>query len=152
MLMSTRACRIVALILGTSAAHCVEAQKALQRSDMAAETPAAPMRNRVASSAPASSGEGPSLIRRLDNSTITSAEAERTVTQLMKAAEVTGAGIAILNDGKIVYLKAYGLRDTQKNLPLTVDSIMSVASLSKAAFAYMTTAPHILGGFSLAHV
>ena len=56
----------------------------------------------------------------------------------MKAAEVTGAGIAIINNGKIVYLKAFGSRDTEKNLPLTVDSIMSVASLTKAAFAYMT--------------
>jgi CubicO group peptidase (beta-lactamase class C family) len=55
----------------------------------------------------------------------------------MKAAEVTGAGIAIFNNGRLAYLKAYGFRDTQKNLPLTVDSVMSAASFSKVAFGYL---------------
>ena len=76
-------------------------------------------------------------IRRLDGSTITSAEIDRSVAELMKAAEVTGAGIAIFNHGEIAYLKAYGFRDKEKNLPLTVDSIMSGASFSKVAFAYV---------------
>jgi CubicO group peptidase (beta-lactamase class C family) len=34
-------------------------------------------------------------------------------------------------------LKAYGARDKEKNLPLTVDSVMSAASFSKVAFGYM---------------
>jgi CubicO group peptidase (beta-lactamase class C family) len=76
-------------------------------------------------------------VKRLDGSTITTAEIDSTVAQLMKAAEVTGAGIAILNDGKISYLKAYGFRDKEKNLPLTVDSVMSAASFTKVAFAYL---------------
>jgi CubicO group peptidase (beta-lactamase class C family) len=54
----------------------------------------------------------------------------------MKAAEVTGAAIAILNDGKVVYTKAYGFRDKKKNVPLTTDSVMSGASFTKATFAY----------------
>ena len=76
-------------------------------------------------------------IRRLDGSTITSAEIDRSVAQLMKAAEVTGASIAIFNHGEITYLKAYGFRDKEKNLPLTVESVMSAASFSKVAFAYL---------------
>src|SRR5262252_10197425 len=76
-------------------------------------------------------------IRRLDGSTITSAEIDRSVAELMKAAEVTGAGIAIFNHGEITYLKAYGFRDKEKNLPLTVESVMSAASFSKVAFAYL---------------
>lgn len=76
-------------------------------------------------------------VRRLDGSTITSAEIDRSVAALMGAAEVTGAGIAIFNHGEIRYLKAYGFRDKEKNLPLTVDSIMSAASFSKVAFAYL---------------
>jgi len=76
-------------------------------------------------------------IRRLDASTITSAEIDRSVAELMKAAEVTGAGIAIFNHGKIAHLKAYGFRDNEKKLPLTVDSVMSAASFSKVAFAYL---------------
>jgi CubicO group peptidase (beta-lactamase class C family) len=55
----------------------------------------------------------------------------------MEAAHVTGAGIALFHHGKVAYLKTYGLRDTEKNLPLTPDSVMTSASLSKTAFATM---------------
>ncbi len=58
---------------------------------------------------------------------------DATAAQLMQAAHVTGCGIAIFHGGKIAYLKAYGLRDS--GLPLTPDSVMTSASLSKAAFA-----------------
>jgi CubicO group peptidase (beta-lactamase class C family) len=78
-----------------------------------------------------------STVTRLDGSTISAAEIDATMTRLMKAGEVTGAGIAILNHGKVAYLKAYGFRDKEKNLPLTVDSVMSAASISKVAFAYL---------------
>jgi CubicO group peptidase (beta-lactamase class C family) len=78
-----------------------------------------------------------STVTRLDGSTISAAEIDATMTRLMKAGEVTGAGIAILNNGKVAYLKAYGFRDKEKNLPLTVDSVMSAASISKVAFAYL---------------
>lgn len=74
---------------------------------------------------------------RLDGSSITPAEIDATVTRLMRAAEVTGVSVAIFNGGKIVYLKAYGVRDKEKNLALTEDSVMTAASFSKAAFAYM---------------
>lgn len=86
-------------------------------------------------------------IERLDGTTITPAEIDATVSRLMKAAEVPGLGIAVLNDGKIVYLKAYGVRDKEKNLPLTVDSAMYAASFSKSAFAYMVM--HLVGNGSL---
>jgi CubicO group peptidase (beta-lactamase class C family) len=79
----------------------------------------------------------PSEVTRLDGSTLSAAEIDATVTRLMKAAEVTGAGIAVFNRGKIAYMKAYGFRDKEKNLPLTVDSVMSGASLSKVAFGYL---------------
>jgi len=76
-------------------------------------------------------------VTRVDGSNISPAEIDATVTRLMKAAEVPGAGIAIFNDGKIAYLKAYGFRDTEKRLPLTVDSVMTAASFTKVAFAYL---------------
>lgn len=78
-----------------------------------------------------------STVTRLDGSTISTAEIDVTMARLMKAAEVTGAGVAILNHGKVAYLKAYGFRDKEKNLPLTTDSVMSAASISKVAFAYL---------------
>jgi CubicO group peptidase (beta-lactamase class C family) len=61
----------------------------------------------------------------------------------MRAAEVTGVGIAILNHGKVAYLKAYGFRDKEHSLPLTADSVMTAASFTKAAFAYMAICPAI---------
>lgn len=84
----------------------------------------------------AATGQQPA-IHRLDGSTIAPAEVDSTVTRLMKAAEVTGVGIAIFNDGKIAYEKAYGFRDTEKKLPLTEDSVMTAASFSKVAAGYM---------------
>jgi CubicO group peptidase (beta-lactamase class C family) len=80
---------------------------------------------------------GPSPVARPDGSTITAAQIDETVNQLMQSAHVTGVGIAIFHGGKIAYLKAYGMRDTEKGLPLTADSVMTSASLSKAAFATM---------------
>jgi len=78
-----------------------------------------------------------SRIERLDGSPISPAEIDATVTRLMKAAEVPGTAIAIFNNGKIAYLKTYGMRDTEKNLPLTVNTVMTAASLTKSTFAYM---------------
>ena len=42
-----------------------------------------------------------------------------------------------MNDDKVVYLKTYGLRDKEKHLPLTPDSVMTAASLTKPVFATM---------------
>jgi CubicO group peptidase (beta-lactamase class C family) len=76
-------------------------------------------------------------VKQLGGSTITSEEIDATVTRLMRAAKVTGIGLAIFNDDRIVYLKAYGHRSLKKNLPLTENSVMSAASFSKVASAYM---------------
>jgi CubicO group peptidase (beta-lactamase class C family) len=76
-------------------------------------------------------------VKRLDGSVLKPAEIDATVNRLIKAAEVTGVGVAIFNDGKIVFLNAYGQRDREKNLPLTADSVMSGASFTKVVFAYM---------------
>jgi len=76
-------------------------------------------------------------VRQLGGSTITSEEIDATVTRMMRAAKVTGIGLAIFNDDRTVYLKAYGHRNLKKNLPLTENSVMSAASFSKVASAYM---------------
>src|SRR5271165_684424 len=76
-------------------------------------------------------------IPRPDGSLIAPSQIDSTVKQLMTSAHVTGVGIAIFHNRKIAYLHAYGLRDTEKNLPLTPDSVMTSASLSKAAFAVL---------------
>ena len=75
------------------------------------------------------------FVKQPGGSEIATSQIEATATQLMRAAHVTGCGIAIFHGRKIAYLKAYGLRDAEKGLPLTPDSVMTSASLSKAAFA-----------------
>jgi CubicO group peptidase (beta-lactamase class C family) len=82
------------------------------------------------------SAQGPA-IRRLDRSSITPNQIDQTVVRLMSAAEVSGVGISIFNNGRVVYSKAYGFRDLPKKAPLTENSVFTGASLSKAAFAYM---------------
>jgi CubicO group peptidase (beta-lactamase class C family) len=76
-------------------------------------------------------------IKRLDGSTIATTEVDRTVVRPMSAGNVTGLGLAIFNDRRIAYLKAYGERDVDKHLPLTLDSVMTSASFTKSTFAYM---------------
>jgi len=73
--------------------------------------------------------------RRLDGTHISTAEIDASVIRAMRAARVTGAAIAMLQDGEVVYQKAYGWRDVEKKLPLTDNSVMTAASLSKSAFA-----------------
>jgi CubicO group peptidase (beta-lactamase class C family) len=71
-----------------------------------------------------------------DGSTITAAQIDETVTRLMRAAKVTGVGIAIFDPRTVQLLKSYGFRDKDNSLPLTPDSVMSAASFTKVAFAY----------------
>ena len=74
---------------------------------------------------------------RLDFSKISPSEIDTAVNRLMDEAHVTGAGIAILNHDRVVYLKTYGVRDKERHLPLTPDSVMTAASLTKPVFATM---------------
>jgi len=81
--------------------------------------------------------ENTTTVKRLDGSAITAAEIDETVATVMKAAEVPAAGIVIINGGKIVFAKGYGLRDKEKNLALTENTVMSGASFTKVVFAYL---------------
>lgn len=76
-------------------------------------------------------------VARLDGTTISPAQIDRTVTRAMSAAHVTGVAIALFNHGGVVYQKSYGFCDVEKKLPLTPDSVMTAASLTKPAFAYL---------------
>jgi CubicO group peptidase (beta-lactamase class C family) len=62
------------------------------------------------------------------------AEARR----LMASEDVKGMALAVIDEGRIIHVAAYGFRNVEKQLPLTVDTVMYGASLTKAAFAYYT--------------
>jgi CubicO group peptidase (beta-lactamase class C family) len=91
----------------------------------------------LAAMVPLSLGAQELSIKRLDSSRISPQRINTTVARTMQEARVIGVGIAIFNQGKIAYLKAYGFRDVAKHLPLTPDSLMTAASLTKSAFATM---------------
>src|ERR1700683_5136498 len=78
----------------------------------------------VAASGPSSAEGRGDTVKRLDRSVITAAEIDATVTRLMKAAEVPGTAIVIINGGKVVFAKGYGLRDKEKNIPLMENPVM----------------------------
>ena len=80
---------------------------------------------------------GKSVFVGIDGRAHTSAEIDATITHVMHAAEVPGLGLALINDGKVVYLKAYGVKNMSPNEPLTVNSVMVAGSLTKVAFAYL---------------
>ncbi len=55
----------------------------------------------------------------------------------MDSSDVQGLAIAIIENGEIAHVAAYGKRNVERDLPLTPDTIMYGASLTKTAFAYM---------------
>jgi CubicO group peptidase (beta-lactamase class C family) len=74
---------------------------------------------------------------RLDGTRIRGDEVDATVLRSMQQAGVPGIGIALFNNGKIVYTKAYGQADIARGKPLTPDSVMTAASLTKPVFAVL---------------
>ena len=59
------------------------------------------------------------------------------ITHLMQRENVQGLAIAIIDDGQVRRVRAFGKRDAARGLPLDTDTVMYGASLTKAAFAYM---------------
>lgn len=57
--------------------------------------------------------------------------------RLMARENVQGLALAVIEGGQVVKVAAYGKRNVARKLPLTSDTIMYGASLTKTAFAYM---------------
>ncbi|MEO7168339.1 MAG: serine hydrolase domain-containing protein [Spartobacteria bacterium] len=75
-------------------------------------------------------------IHRLDGTKLTEAQIDAEVARLMKAREVPGLALALIEDGQPVFVKSYGFANVEKKQPLERDTIMYGASLTKLAFAY----------------
>lgn len=73
-------------------------------------------------------------IQRLDGTKIDSREAERIAREELTRKGVTGAQIAVLNRGKLVWSYAHGLRTKQPDQPMTTDTGIWAASITKGAF------------------
>ena len=66
----------------------------------------------------------------------TPATADAEVARAMAQTGAQGLAIAVVEQGRPVYVRAYGVRNARGE-PLTRDTVMYGASLTKAAFAYM---------------
>jgi CubicO group peptidase (beta-lactamase class C family) len=64
-------------------------------------------------------------------------EFDQSIRQLMKRENVHGLAFALIENGQPSMVKAFGYRNVAKDLPLTTDTVMYGASLTKTAFAYM---------------
>ncbi len=69
----------------------------------------------------------------IPNGVAIGAEASR----LMKRENVEGLAIAVIDQGNVEHVAAYGHRSAAQNLPLTTETVMYGASLTKTAFTYM---------------
>lgn len=72
----------------------------------------------------------------LDDRRLTYGHIDSIAEHLIAANDVKGLAIALIVDGEVKYVQAYGLRDVAERLPLEIDTVMYGASLTKATFAY----------------
>jgi len=74
-------------------------------------------------------------IQRLDGTTITAADAESFARKTLADNHVTGAQIAVLNHGQLVWSAAFGLAAKNPDRPMTQNTTTWAASITKALFA-----------------
>ncbi|MEP6537817.1 MAG: serine hydrolase domain-containing protein [Bryobacteraceae bacterium] len=77
----------------------------------------------------------PAPLRRLDGSTISTAEAAAFARKTLEAAHVTGAQIVMLDRGRMVWSEAFGLRVREQKLPMDRETTTWAASITKGVFA-----------------
>ncbi|WP_091543624.1 serine hydrolase [Thermoflexibacter ruber] len=54
------------------------------------------------------------------------------VEQMRNTWNIPGCAIAVVQDGKVIHAKGYGMRDLEQNLPVTAETIFPIASNTKA--------------------
>jgi len=74
-------------------------------------------------------------VHRLDNSILTFSEASAFAQHTLAENHVTGAQLAIINNGKLTWSYAYGVRHKDPDLPMTPDTNTWAASITKSVFA-----------------
>ncbi|HBL27047.1 MAG TPA: serine hydrolase [Acidobacteria bacterium] len=54
------------------------------------------------------------------------------VPKILETWKVPGLALAVVRDGKVVLVEGYGVRDREKNLPVTAETLFAIGSSSKA--------------------
>ncbi|MBK6265638.1 beta-lactamase family protein [Marivirga sp. S37H4] len=75
-------------------------------------------------------------IKGLNGSHVTASALDERVLQIMDSLEMPGLSIAVINDSKTVYHRAFGVANMDTKEPVTEQTIFEGASLSKPVFAY----------------
>lgn len=89
----------------------------------------------IACASLSTNGQHRGALRRLDGTTLSTARAQSLASRVLAENKVTGAQLAILNGGRTVWTYAYGQRDTERALPMTADTNIWAASITKGVFA-----------------
>jgi CubicO group peptidase (beta-lactamase class C family) len=76
-------------------------------------------------------------IQRADGKSINTLSVDTIVARLMKAAEVTGLELAIVNKNQLVYAKSYGYKNIAERTLNDTATCFYAASLSKSLFAFI---------------
>lgn len=59
------------------------------------------------------------------------------IRRLMSEHEVVGLALAVVHSGEVTQVETFGYRNLERRLPLTPETVLYGASLTKAAFGYM---------------
>jgi len=76
-------------------------------------------------------------IKKPDGKTLSTAEIDKIVKQLMDTAEVTGLCLGIINDNNVTYVKSYGYKNKAAGELNDTATCFYAASLAKPLFAYL---------------
>ena len=57
---------------------------------------------------------------------------EELVLYLMRQSKIPGLSVAVVKDGHSIYVRGFGARNREKNLPMTPDTLWQIASISKS--------------------
>ena len=76
-------------------------------------------------------------LHRFDGKPVSAQHIDREAKRIMSEAGVLGLAMAVIDDGKVAFVRTWGRRNVEKDLPLQPDTVMYGASLTKFAFAYM---------------
>ncbi|UCH84583.1 MAG: beta-lactamase family protein, partial [Candidatus Latescibacterota bacterium] len=77
-------------------------------------------------------------ITRLDGEVVSVVHVEHAITDIMIKAGVPGLSCAIINDGRIVFVRGFGVRERGTDQPVDKATVFAAASFSKTVFAYLT--------------
>lgn len=73
----------------------------------------------------------------VDGRSVPTAEVEASIEHIMEKADVAGLSCAIINDGRVVYCKAFGDRNKSTGARADEETVFAAASFSKPVFAYL---------------